>query len=119
MWAAAWNVQDSRVSRDSAFIVLQPSCVHNGRCYVYDEEHHRVRYLLFKVGDVGGNVRISIECRTVAEAIQWLKRTSVLTAEKKSYAVKIDWANKCFHVKSPRRKKWREIPFKSATRKRR
>ena len=112
-----WNVRDARVSRNTALMVLEPSCVHNGRCFIYDEKNHRVRYLFFKAGDVGGNVRISIDCETVDEAIHWLKRTSVLTAEKKSYAVEIDWEHKCFRVKSPRRKKWREIPFKSATRK--
>jgi len=110
----AYGVMDSRLSGNAAFALAMPSAVWIGHCWSYNEEQHKVRYLLFNVDGVGGNVRVPITCKTVAEAIQALKRTSVLTAEKKSCAVEIDWKNRCFRVKSPRRKSWREIPFKES-----
>lgn len=110
----SFNVVDTKLSRCEAFALARPSRVWIGHCYSFNEEQHKVRYLLFNVGGVGGNARVPVTCKTVDEAVQSLKRTSVLTAEKKSYAVTIDWANRCFRVKSPRRKSWREIPFKES-----
>jgi len=113
------DILDARVRKGEALIVVKPSSVHNGHSYVYDDDYHRVRYLLFKVGDVGGNVRISIKAKTIEDAINSLKRSTVVAAEKKNYEVEIDWAEKCFKVRAPSRKKWRSIPFKESCRKRR
>jgi hypothetical protein len=114
--APNYCVVATRLSKDKAFVLAMPNRVWVGHCWSHEEQNHKVRYLLFKVNGIGSNVRVPISCKTVDEAIQSLKRTSVLTAEKKSYAVEIDWADKCFRVRSPRRKSWREIPFKEAKR---
>jgi len=78
---------------------------------------HSFRWLFVKQGDMVTSVRIPVSVSTGEGAIERLKSSHVRKAEKRGDIVKIDWERKLFLVRNPKRKKFRELPFKSFVRK--
>lgn len=97
-----------------------PMFLHRPRCYTTKHAHHWThnhQFIIYKVGDADPvAVRVDGRVTRLNAAIESLKAGPVKAAEKKGYEVRIDWANERFLIKSPRRRKGREVPFKSWTR---
>lgn len=130
-WAGYWwsDEVDHQSFQDGAFIeggyalLIRPRFVHTVRPdgYVDWGRHyaHNFKWLLVLAGGVLKSVRVKGQAYPLKEALDSLKTSHVKTAEKKGHDIKIDWDRELFLVKSPSRKKWRELPFKKWERERR
>lgn len=77
---------------------------------------HKIKYVVYRVGEVVGSVRVSHHAHDLASAIDSLKSRSVREAEAKGFDIQLDWVEGGFYTKSPKRRKARLRPFKRHTR---
>jgi hypothetical protein len=119
----ARNFRDAKLTGGAYFAVFHPGAVKVLDNRTIDgftwHTSHKIAYLFYKVGSAAGAVRVSHKARTVESAIASLERAEVSRARKKGYSIRINWEKLCFEVRSPRRRKWREVPFKESKRARR